>query len=150
MEKICIRRAQATDLNDLVQLLYLLFSIEKDFDFDADKQRNGLAIMLEHSNAVVFVAEQEGRVIGMCTGQLTISTAEGGFSLLVEDVVVTESWRGKGVGTRLLNGLETWAFEKKVSRFQLLADSSNTVGLTFYEKRNWQPTQLFCLRKRIH
>lgn len=149
MGKIWFRRARATDLNDLVTLLYLLFSIEKDFEFDADKQRKGLEMMLDHENTVVFVAEAESRTIGMCTGQLMISTAEGGFSLLVEDVVVAESWHGKGVGTQLLRELETWALEKKVSRLQLLADRSNTAGVAFYEKQNWQTTQLFCLRKRL-
>ncbi len=142
-----VRQAQLTDLDDLLGLLKLLFSIEEDFHFDAARQRRGLAMMLNRDGAVILIAEGERRVIGMCTGQLMISTAEGACSLLVEDVVVDEQWRGKGVGTALLKALEEWAKERKVSRFQLLADKSNDAGIRFYHKQNWQNTKLICLCK---
>lgn len=143
-----IRQARVTDLADLVNLLQLLFSIEKDFDFNAERQRRGLEMLLDSNGAVIMVAEAENRVIGMCSGQLMISTAEGGYSLLVEDVVVDEHWRGRGVATGLLKGLEDWAGERKVSRFQLLADKSNEAGLKFYQEQNWHGTELICLCKR--
>ena len=85
----------------------------------------------------------------MCSGQLTISTAEGGFSLLVEDVVVAEPWQGRGVGRELLAALEQWAASRKVGRLQLLADRNNTVALEFYRKLGWQPTELICQRRRL-
>lgn len=143
-----IRRARRDDLNDLLNLLQLLVSIEEDFDFDAERQRRGLGMLLDLDSAVILAAERENRVIGMCTGQCMVSTAEGGFSLLIEDVVVDESWQGQGIGTQLLQGLEKWASKKKVFRFQLLADRSNRLGLLFYEKQNWKATQLVCLRKK--
>jgi len=149
LKQIRIRQAKLADLADLVGLLHLLFSIEEDFDFDADRQHRGLAMMLERDGAVILVAEAESRVIGMCTGQRMISTAEGGYSLLVEDVVVGERWRGRGVGAGLLKGLEERAKEMRVSRFQLLADRSNNGGLRFYQKQNWQKTELICLRKHL-
>jgi len=149
LEQISIRQAKLADIDELVDLLHLLFSIEEDFDFDADRQRRGLAMMLEHDDAVILVAEANSRVIGMCTGQLMISTAEGGYSLLVEDVVVGKRWRGRGVGAELLKRLEELAKEMEVSRFQLLADRSNNGGLRFYQKQNWQKTELICLRKHL-
>lgn len=148
MVSVHIRKARAADLADMVDLLQLLFSIEEDFAFDADRQRRGLEILLNHDGAVIMVAEVENKVIGMCTGQLMISTAEGGFSMLVEDVVVDVPWQHQGVGNQLLQGLEEWASKKKVSRLQLLADRSNEAGLKFYDKQNWRSTQLVCLRKR--
>lgn len=148
MASIRIRRALATDIKELVGLLQLLFSIEEDFEFDASRQRRGLTMMLAHDGAVILVAEEAGRVIGMCTGQRMISTAEGGYSLLIEDVVVAEGCQGRGVGRGLLQGLEVWAEEMKVLRFQLLADRSNAAGLGFYHKQNWQDTELICLCKR--
>ena len=45
----------------------------------------------------------------MITGQLLVSTAEGGTSALVEDLVVAESHRGRGVGAGLLAEIERWA-----------------------------------------
>ena len=149
MAHTVIRPARPDDLDPLVDLLRMLFAIEADFDFDAARQRQGLAMLLAHETAVILVAEAAGRVIGMCTGQLTISTAEGGFALLVEDVVVAGPWQGKGVGRELLAALEQWATARKIARLQLLADRNNGAALEFYRKLGWQPTELICQRRRL-
>lgn len=149
MAQPVIRPALPGDLEALVDLLRILFSIETDFAFDAARQRRGLAMLLAHGDSVVLVAEAEGGVVGMCTGQRTISTAEGGFSLLVEDVVVAEAWQGRGVGRKLLAAMEQWGAEKKIGRLQLLADRNNSAALEFYRKLAWQPTELICLRRRL-
>jgi GNAT superfamily N-acetyltransferase len=149
MAQTAIRPALLGDLDGLVDLLRMLFGIEADFAFDAALQRRGLAMLLAHEGAVILVAEAAGRVVGMCSGQMTISTAEGGFSLLVEDVVVAEPWQGKGVGRALLAALEQWAADRKIGRLQLLADRNNAAALEFYRRLGWQGTELICQRRRI-
>jgi ribosomal protein S18 acetylase RimI-like enzyme len=148
MKTLYIRKARPADIEDLTSLLRQLFSIEEDFSFDAVRQRRGLEMLCDRNDTVIFIAEKANLIIGMCTGQLLLSTSEGGFSLLVEDVVVDISWRGQGVGTQLLKALEEWGGKKRVSRFQLLADRSNEAGLGFYKKHKWQTTQLICLQKK--
>jgi len=149
MANAVIRPARPEDLDGLVDLLRILFGIEADFACDAARQRRGLAMLLAHEAAVLLVAEAAGQVIGMCSGQLTISTAEGGFALLVEDVVVAGPWQGKGVGRELLAALEQWGASRKIGRLQLLADRNNAAALEFYRKLGWQSTELICQRRRI-
>ena len=144
--RVRIRSAEPADLDSLVSLLAALFSIEEDFVFDAPKQRRGLTLMLENERGCVLVAEAEGEVVGMCSGQLLVSTAEGGLSLLVEDVVVHEPWRRRGVGRLLLEAISGWAKAKKVSRLHLLADRNNILALDFYRHQGWHTTELICLR----
>lgn len=144
---ILVRQAQIADLADLVSLLRILFGIEEDFFFDKARQQKGLTLMLENRQSVVLVAENSGKVVGMCTGQLVISTAEGGPAVLVEDVVVQPDWQGRGVGKRLMRAISEWAASKNASRIQLLADRNNNSALTFYNKVGWQRTELICLRK---
>jgi ribosomal protein S18 acetylase RimI-like enzyme len=144
--KVRMRSAEPADLDSLVSLLAALFSIEEDFVFDESKQRRGLSLMLENERGCVLVAEAEGLVIGMCSGQLLVSTAEGGLSLLIEDVVVDERWRGRGVGRLLMAAISDWAKANKVSRLQLLADRNNVPALDFYRSLGWQTTELICLR----
>lgn len=146
---VSLRPARPTDLEALLDLLALLFAIEEDFAFDATCQRRALAMMLEADDAVVLVAEAANRVIGMCSGQLTLSTAEGGPALLVEDVVVASPWQGRGVGRQLMTALEQWAGARKIGRLQLLADRTNSAALEFYKRCGWQGTELICLRKRL-
>ena len=144
-----IRPARTHDLDSLVELLRQLFAIEADFAFAPNSQRRGLALLIENERAAVLVAESDGQVVGMCTGQLTISTADGGPALLVEDVVVDQEHRGRGLGPRLLAALENWAANQGAARLQLLADRNNEAGLAFYEKLGWRRTELICLRKRL-
>lgn len=150
-----IRNAVDSDIDALVSLLRDLFSIEADFTFDADKHRRGLKLLLDgcRKHKCVKVAEvntDDGtEVVGMCTAQTLISTAEGGIVAMVEDLVVDSRFRGQGVGRMLMENIEVWSRMSELKRLQLLADTENKPALAFYKKNNWDPTQLICIRKKF-
>jgi ribosomal protein S18 acetylase RimI-like enzyme len=147
--EVAVRPAAPDDLPALVTLLGTLFSLEADFEPDPARQRRGLAALLAaRDRARVLVAELEGAVVGMVTGQLVVSTAEGGPSAWVEDLVVDEGARGAGAGRALLEVLSAWARERGASRLQLLVDEENLPALAFYQRMGWGPTQLRALRRR--
>ncbi|MCO1603587.1 GNAT family N-acetyltransferase [Desulfosporosinus nitroreducens] len=144
-----IRRAVHSDVNCLIGLLEILFSIESDFTVEEFKQRSGLEMMLnDDTRRCIMVAEINQQVVGMCTAQILVSTAEGGFVAVIEDLVVHKEYRGKGIGRGLLLSIESWAIAKGVKRLQLLADRNNTVALEFYKSLSWKSTQLICLHKK--
>lgn len=145
-----IRNARHGDMETLVELLGELFSLEADFSPDEGKQRRGLKMLLDGcgKHRCVKVADIDGAVIGMCTAQLMISTAEGAFSALVEDLVVHPAYRRQGAGRALLDAVELWARDHGASRLQLLADRDNDPGLAFYKTRSWKHTRLICLKKK--
>lgn len=144
-----IRPAIPSDVSQMVALLQDLFLIETDFTFNQSKQQAGLLKLLEQPSAIVLVAEIGGRVAGMCTVQTIISTAEGCPSGLLEDMVVSEAFRGRGVGRILLEAAEDWALSKGFSRLQLLADSRNLPAQGFYRACDWQRTNMVCLRRNL-
>ncbi len=141
--------ARATDIDALVGLLNMLFSIEQDFVPNEAAQRSGLELLLAHPDrGQVFVARHpvEG-VVGMVSAQLVISTAIGAPSVWIEDMVVSDHFRGQGVGKLLLGRAREWAVSKSAGRLQLLADADNAPALDFYQHLNWQPTRLFAWKK---
>jgi GNAT superfamily N-acetyltransferase len=148
MRGVAIRPARTEDLDAMVALLGELFAIEPDFRFDPVKQRRGLALLIgDRLRRVALVAESGAEVVGMVTGQLVVSTAEGAGSVLVEDMVVSGTERGRGVGRKLLRALEDWARDRGATRLQLLADRENQGALGFYGRLGWQGTRLVCLRR---
>lgn len=148
MDTSCtIRQGTRQDIPALAALLRLLFSIEADFAVDEERQRQGLELLLASPTDRVVVAAVDQQVVGMCSGQLIISTAEGGRALLVEDVVVDKKWQGQGIGKALMDSIAWWAAANGAGRMQLLADRNNAAALRFYEKEGWGQTQLICLRK---
>lgn len=144
-----IRTATSADIPQLVALLNALFAIEADFDFDPDKQTRGLNLLLDSAKDRVFVAIslKENKVLGLCTVQTLISTAEGGPVGLLEDLIVAADFRHQGIGAKLLAEAANWAECQGLKRLQLLADKNNGAALDFYQKQGWQATQLVCLRK---
>jgi GNAT superfamily N-acetyltransferase len=98
---------------------------------------------------VVLVAEAGGDVVGMCTVQLSVSTARGGLSAGVEDVVVDAAHRGSGLGARLMAAAEAWARDQGAVRIALLADETNAPALDFYGHLGFTRTRLVWLAKPI-
>jgi GNAT superfamily N-acetyltransferase len=144
-----LRMAVPKDIPILVALLKVLFSIEEDFSFNEEKQRHGLELMLEAPDQrCIMVAEYEGKIIGMCTAQLLISTAEGGKAALIEDMVIHQDYRRQGIGRSLLEKIGDWAYEHGAKRLELLADIGNTPALEYYKKLHWKQTQLICWHKK--
>lgn len=148
---LIIRSARSEDIPALCDLLRDLFSIEADFSPDRGKQTGALRQLINADGArsAVFVAELAGRVVGMCSVQTVISTAEGGPAALLEDLAVHQDLRGQGIGTRLLSAVHAWCDLRGITRMQLLADSDNHPALGFYDRRGWQPTSLVALRRRV-
>ncbi|MEO8418922.1 MAG: GNAT family N-acetyltransferase [Methylophilaceae bacterium] len=144
MEEIIIGDARQEDIPDLVHLLDELFSIEQDFTPDHVKQAQGLALLIANpSSARIKIARNEqGKVIGMVSAQLVISTAQGAPSAWVEDMVVSVKYRGKGIGKTLLESVLAWAKENGATRAQLLMDISNEPASGYYSHLGWQSTLL--------
>ena len=144
---IVIDTAKKEDIEDMINLLKQLFEIEKDFTPNYEKQKRGLELLLDSKDAIIFVARYNERVVGMCSIQILISTAEGGKVGLLEDLVVDEKFRGKGIGTKLLLEAERYCKENGLLRLSLLADKDNIKALEFYKSKGWKFTNLICLRK---
>ncbi len=143
-----IRPATQTDIPALMGLLETLFSLEADFQFDADKARRGLEMMIGAPDArTILVGESESEVAGMCSAQIIISTAMGAPAIWIEDVVLKPAFRGRGLMPLLLTHLEAWGKERGVTRFQVLCDSQNAPAMAFYPKVGFLPTQLVCFFK---
>jgi GNAT superfamily N-acetyltransferase len=139
-----ITDASPTDIPALLPLLDTLFNIEQDFQPDRDKQTRGLSRLIEATDrAVIKVAKtQEGRLIGMVSAQLVISTAEGAYSAWIEDMVVAQDYRTQGIGKQLLQAVLDWARDKGATRAQLLVDVDNAPALGYYDHLGWESTKL--------
>lgn len=143
MENISYEEAKETDISYLVNLLSILFNIEKDFNPDFTKQKIGLELLLKKPLASIQVARNSnGTVIGMVTAQLVISTAQGTASAWIEDMVVEPLYRGQGIGKQLLQQALEWAKNGGATRAQLLVDITNTEAIGYYEHLKWESTQL--------
>lgn len=145
-----IDHATPADLPRLADLLAELFTLESDFQPERDKQLRGLRLILDNpALGQLFVLRIEGEVAGMGNALITVSTAEGGRVVLLEDVIVSRAHRGSGLGRRLVEHVLDWAREQGMSRVTLLADKENHAAWDFYRKLGFQSSQMGVLRKAL-
>jgi len=130
-----IRRACRDDMPQLCALLAELFAQEADFTPDVERQRCGLALILDNPDlGRVYCATESDVVIGMVTTLFTISTAEGGLVAWLEDMVVHPDWRRRSIGAHLLNRALAEARMAGCTRITLLTDNDNRQAMRLYAR----------------
>jgi len=142
--------AGAADLEPMAALLHELFTLESDFHPQREKQLAALRWILAHpAHGRLFVLRADGRVVGMANALISVSTAEGGQVLILEDVIIAASHRGAGHGRLLVEHVLRWAEAEGMSRVTLLADKDNLAALSFYERLGFKASAMVVRRKRL-
>ena len=147
MDEPHLEQATLEDLPQLTDLLFDLFTQEADFAPNRAKQMRGLRLILEQPNrGRIFVLRQNGTILGMINLLFTISTAEGGFVIMLEDVIVHRDYRGKGFGDKLLGHAIEYAKKKDFVRITLLTDRLNDQGQRFFKAHGFIESKMIPLR----
>lgn len=150
MSDVVIEPATAEDLDDLSDLLGELFSHEKDFRPDKTKQLRGLRLIFEEPNrGRVFVLRRDRAIVGMINLLFTISTAEGGLVILLEDLVVHDSYRESGYGSMLLEYAINFAKQKNFLRITLLTDRPEIRSQNFFRRHGFVESHMLPMRLLI-
>ena len=147
MDKIVIEPATVEDLPQLTDLLIDLFSIERDFRPDPTKHMRGLRLLLEQpSRGRIFVLRHNAVILGMINLLFTISTAEGGFVIILEDLIIHRDHRHQGFGDQLVKYAIEYAREKGFVRITLLTDRQNKEAQRFFKEYGFFESRMLPMR----
>ena len=80
-----------------------------------------------------FVAEADSAIVGFALYYVRYSTWKG-KRMWLEDIIVTENWRGKGIGAQLFERLIEEARERKFSGIVWQVLDWNEPAIRFYKK----------------
>jgi AraC family transcriptional regulator of adaptative response/methylated-DNA-[protein]-cysteine methyltransferase len=142
--------ARTDELPQLLALLTILFAQEQEFAPDYEKQTRALEkILSDESVGTVYVARDEGQVIGMASLLYTVSTAEGGPAALFEDLVVLPTHRGRGIGAALAAFVIAEARRRGVLRITLLTDMQNERAQNFYRSLGFTDSTMKPMRLKL-
>lgn len=134
--QIVLRAATKDDCPQLMELIKELAVYEKEPD--------AVTVSIEHFVDSGFgaspvwwaiVAEIEGKIVGCALYYIRYSTWKG-QRMYLEDLIVNEAWRGKGIGKQLLDELIQIAKEKGYSGIMWQVLDWNEPAINFYKKYN--------------
>lgn len=143
-----VEMATLEDLPALTELVMDLFAMSSgDFKPDREVQERGLRLILEQpSRGRIAVVRNNDHIFGMVNMLFTISTARGGFVMLMEDVVIHPHHRGQGFGTMLVDHVIEFAKQKKFLRITLLTDKISAESQEFFKKQGFDYSNMIPMR----
>lgn len=143
-----IRNANTEDMPQVLYLIKELARFEKEADAVEvtveDLEIDGFS---ENPAFHCFVAEVNSKIEGIALIYNRYSTWKGKI-LHLEDLIVSKSMRGSGLGTALLNEVVKYAYNLGVKRINWEVIDWNESAIAFYEKkgayvmRDWDVVQL--------
>ena len=135
---ITIRRATAGDAKGIAKLFddYRVFFGEPS---DLPLAQNFIADLLHHTESVIFFAQTpEERCVGFAQLYPSFSSVSAGRVWILNDLFVTESARGMGIGTKLLGEIKAFGSDSNAKSILVETTSSNTGAQKLYETTGYQ------------
>ncbi|MBT0607201.1 GNAT family N-acetyltransferase [Aequorivita echinoideorum] len=129
-----VREALREDMPQVLELIKELAVFEKEPEAVeisvADLEREGFG---ENPLFTCFVAEMDGETVGAALVYFRFSTWKG-RTLHLEDLIVKEAHRGKGIGQALYKKVMQFAFDRGLKRVAWDVLDWNTGAIRFYER----------------
>jgi|TARA_B110000967_G_scaffold115863_1_gene118584 ribosomal protein S18 acetylase RimI-like enzyme len=145
------RKATQEDMGQVLNLITELAVFEKEPDAveitETDLKKKGFGSAAEFD---CFVAEVDEKIVGVALAYTRFSTWKGTV-LHLEDLIISKSMRGHGIGSALLDQVVLHGAELGVKRVSWEVIDWNTPAIDFYERkganimRDWNVVQLDAL-----
>jgi GNAT superfamily N-acetyltransferase len=132
---VIIRKAKKTDYEDVKGLVKQLYSdLEVTDGMEKELKRKKYNAFLDDSEILIYVAEENGKVIGYLTINFNRALLDIGTTVIIDELAVDQDHRGKGVGTKLV--AEAVSVSKKLgcSEIGVGTENENMGARKFYKK----------------
>ena len=134
---VTIREAEIGDQEEVFELLrQLMTSATEESPISQPGAVEAFHRVIEEEQGTIIVAEEDGRMLGLVTLSYPVAIRCGGIYSCIEEFIVTEQARGKGVGSKLLEASIEKAKEK--GSYELQVNRPSELGYPVYIRQGWE------------
>lgn len=133
MEEIKVRRIILDDLDKVYELMNILYKGMLKYDrFKEIYKRK-----LQDKNSYYIVATEGENIVGVLTSELQEKLHRERLQLFIEDIIVEEAKRNRGIGKMLLENAISFAKNNDCEVVELTSYKDNEKSHRFYEKNGF-------------
>ena len=129
---LVIRKAEKNDMISVLLLIKELAEFEREPLAVELTQNDLIRDGFSNSLFVCFVAVLNDTIVGMSLGYPRYSTWKGA-TMHLEDLIVTQKFRSKGIGNTLFSNFIKYSHSKGVKRVEWSVLNCNVNAIKFYE-----------------
>ena len=131
-----IREARVGEEDQILPLWEWLFAPpgKKPSQWDPEHARGAITEALVAPESAIFVADDDGRLVGFCTAYLDFDSVRFGRRCWVEDLAVDPQRRSEGIGKGLLDAAKDWARGAGATHLELDSGLARGEAHRFYER----------------
>jgi ribosomal protein S18 acetylase RimI-like enzyme len=149
-EDVRLRRGRIDDLDQAFELITELRRASNDAE--GIDRKSFTAIFDRCLNAPtkrLLVAEHQGSLVGLISMHTGESLYDDKPWAEVDELVIREGCRSRGIGTRLMDEAVTFARENGCGRLTLTTDKDNADAARFYNRYGLESSEEIILEKQL-
>lgn len=135
MNSILIRKAKESDLPTIGKLMAeLIEAMDDTKGIDIKLALENCRNLINDANSYLLVAEEGDTVIGFINFTARRTVLHSGLSGQIDELVVTKSYRGKGVGQQLIYAAIEKCKQLGCCEVEVSTEKVNTKSREFYKR----------------
>ena len=144
MENTTIRESTYDDIPLLLELLYELGRPKPQKDDELETFTKLLKTYMQEDNKKILVAEIENsKIVGMMSIVFLSRLNQNTLEMYVPERIVSQNYRSKGIGKKLINFSIELGKEKKCHRMRLESGNQRTESHKFYRNLGFETSSIF-------
>lgn len=145
--KLIFDIARQTDIEMILNLMQEFYAHEK-LPFNEFKARDALTGLINDKTfGCVWLITIKGKTIGYVILTFGFSIEYHGQEAFIDEVFIEETYRGKGIGTKVVEFLEKQCRDLGINAIHLEVERENIPAQNFYRKIGFQDHDRYLMTK---
>jgi len=141
-------KASISDISLLMDMIESFYE-EDNHNYDEEKIYNALLELITHEDyGAIFLIESSNKYVGYFILSYGWSLEYFGRDAFIDEIFINKEFRGKGLGKKTINFMETYLKDKKIKTIHLEVNKYN-IAKKLYESKGYITHNSHLMSKKL-